>query len=210
MLSQRHIERLAGALLVAAFVAFGVHFVTLALGSLPATVLLVLLYGVLIFLSAVALYLTFRRHERTLALFGASGFTAHGLFVVLACCLILAQFELESEAETEAVVAAGRALELAMDNIRATAFVILGLGAVALGVLIAWSGAATRWVGWLGIVAGTLGSLGLLATMFNVVAGGPGTILMLTALLILLVFILVLGARLVAAPLGAPGRSEQP
>ena len=98
MFSKRSVERLAGALLVAGFVVFLGHVVTLfTLGPGPTTILFVLIYGFVIFLCATALYQTFRSHERTLALFGAFGFLAHGLFVVLTCALLLAGLEFPKE-----------------------------------------------------------------------------------------------------------------
>ena len=170
MFSKRGIERLAGAFLVASFVAFLGHGVTLStLGAGLTTILFVLIYAFLVILSAMTLYLTFRPHEQTLALFGTFGLAAHGLFIVLTCALLLAGLEFPEEfaatfgAETDSVVAAASALELTMDKIRTSAFIFLGLGLVALGVLIAWSGAVARWVGWLGIVGGILGFVGLLA-----------------------------------------------
>ena len=84
MFSTRRIERPAGALLMASFVTFLGHVVTLlTLGAGLSTIRFVLIYGFLVILSAMALYLAFRPHERTLALFSASGFAAHGLFIVL-------------------------------------------------------------------------------------------------------------------------------
>ena len=72
MFSTRSIERLAGALLVASFVAFLGHVVTLStLGAGRATILFVLTYGFLVSLSALVLHLTFRAHKQVLSLFGA-------------------------------------------------------------------------------------------------------------------------------------------
>ncbi len=146
MLTNRAIERLAGGLLVASFVAFLGHVITLiVLGAGPVTIFLVLVYGLLIFLSAATLYLIFGPHDRSLALFGATGLAAHGVFIVIVCAMILAQFEFAQEfpatdgAEGQSVAAAGRALELAMDKIRTSAFVFMGLGLMPLGALIAWS-----------------------------------------------------------------------
>jgi hypothetical protein len=80
-----------------------------------------MLYGLLIFLSAAAIYLTFGLHDRALALFGATGLAAHGILIVIACCLILAYFQLGEEfpvaggAEGGPAAAAASALELTMD-----------------------------------------------------------------------------------------------
>ena len=203
MFSKRGIERLAGALLVASFVAFLGHVVTLlTLGAGRTTILFVFIYGFLVILAAMTLYQTFRPHEQTLALFGAFGLTAHGLFIVLTCILLLAGsefpevFAMTFGAETDSVVGAASALEATMDKIRTSAFIFLGLGVVSLGVLITWSGAVARWVGWLGVVGGIPGFLGLLAGLFNVVVGGPASTLIEIALLIMFVFMLILGIRL--------------
>ena len=202
MFSQRTLERFAGVILVAGIVAFLVHGVTLStVGVGPTTILFVLIYGFLIILSATPLYMTFRTHERTLALFGALGLAAHGLLVVLVCALILAQFAFVKEfavtggTATDAGPAGARALELTMDKIRACAFLFLALGLAPLGVLIAWSGAVARWVGFLGVVVGILGFLGVLAGLFNVYVGGPAA--MLSVIFLMFGFIFILGVRLV-------------
>ena len=91
MLSKRWIERMAGALLLAAFLAFLGHGLTLKqLGPGKTTIVYVLVYGFLAFLVAVPIYRVFRSHEPTLALFGAAGLAAHGLFAVLTSTFLLA------------------------------------------------------------------------------------------------------------------------
>ncbi len=211
MLTNRAIERLAGGLLVASFVAFLGHVITLVLGTGPVTVSLVLVYGLLIFLSAATLYLIFGPHDRSLALFGATGLAAHGVFIVIVCAMILAQFEFAQEfpaTDGQSVAAAGRALELAMDKIRTSAFVFMGLGLMPLGALIAWSGAVARWIGWLGVVGGILGFFGLLAALMDVVGGGRGSILVWTTFLTAFGFLLILGVRLLMLESGAPAQLE--
>ncbi len=215
MLTNRAIERLAGGLLVASFVAFLGHVVTLiVLGAGPVTIFLVLVYGLLIFLSAATLYLIFGPHDRPLALFGATGLAAHGVFIVIVCAMILAQFEFAQEfpatdgAEGQSVAAAGRALQLAMDKIRTSAFVFMGLGLMPLGALIAWSGAVARWIGWLGVVGGILGFFGLLAALLDVVGGGRGSILVWATFLTAFGFLLILGVRLLMLESGAPAQLE--
>ncbi len=199
MFSKRGIERLAGACLVTGLVAFWAHGLTLDQGVVPMTVLLVLVYGFMIILSALLVYLIFHSHERTLALFSAFGLAAHGLFVVLVCALLVAQLEFAQEfaatgeAETDSVAAAARALALTMGSIRASTFLFLGLGLVPLGVLIAWSGAVARWLGWVGVVAGVLGFLGVLAVIFNVVVGG---LMFMSGIYLMFGFIFILGVRL--------------
>ncbi len=199
MFSKRSIERLAGACLVTGLVAFLAHGLTLDQGVGRMTILLVLVYGFMIILCAVLVYLIFDSHERTLALVGAFGLAAHGLFVVLVCALLLAQLEFAQEfvatgeAETDSVAAAATALALTMGIIRASAFLFLGLGLVPLGVLIAWSGAVARWLGWLGVVAGVLGFLGVLAVLFNVVVG---RLMFMSGIFSMFGFLLILGIRL--------------
>ena len=68
MFSKRSIERLAGASMVFGLVAFLAHGKTLDQGVVPMTVLLVLVYGFMIILSALLVYVIFHSHERTLAL----------------------------------------------------------------------------------------------------------------------------------------------
>ena len=123
------------------------------------------------------------------------------MFIVIVCAMILAQFKFAQEfpatdgAEGQSVAAAGRALELAMDKIRTSAFVFMGLGLMPLGALIAWSGAVARWVGILGGVVGILGFLGVLAGLFNVSLGFPAS--MLYFIFSMFGFMMILGVRLV-------------
>ena len=202
MFSERRMERLAGVLLVASFIVFLGHLGTLfALGA-DLAILLVLMYGFLGSLSGAALYMTFRPHGQALALFGAFGFVAHGLFIVLAAALLLAGLQLPQELAaapgggTESVAGAVAALELAMDKIRASAFLFLGVGMAALGVLIVWSGALARWMGWLGVVSGTVGFFVLLVGLSNVVLGRAASILTLLVVLTPFTFTLILGVTL--------------
>ena len=206
MLSDRDIERLAGALLVTSFMLFLGHVVTLlTMGAGLTTIVFVLVYGFPVSLSGLALYRTFRTHEPTLASFSAFGFAAHGLFIVLTAALLLAGLRFPQEfatfgAETSSVTGAASVLELSMDKIRTSAFVFLGLGLLPLGVLIARTGAVARWVGWLGVVAGVLGFFGMLALLSGLFAGRPaGMQAQITALtLTAFGFILILGVRLLA------------
>lgn len=201
MFSKRDIERLTGVLLVASFVAFLGHVVTLGtLGAGATTIQFVFIYGILIFLSAVALYVTFRPHEEILALFGSVALAAHGLLIVLTCTFLLAGLVFPQEfatfgAETDAGVAS--AIESTMDKIRTSSFIFLCLGLAPLGVLIAWSGAVARWVGWAAIVGGTLGFLSMLAAVFGIDVGGLGSILLPIVAITTFGFMLVLGVRLI-------------
>lgn len=206
MFSKRSIERLTGALLVASILAFVGHgIVFLIQGAVGgAVIFFIFLYGALIFLSAVALYQTFRSYERTLSLFGALGFAAHGLCVVLLCALVMAQVQFAQELgasggeKTEAVKTVFKALDLTMFKVLTTAFILLNLGLAPLGILIVWSGAVARWVGWLGVVGGSLGFVILSAGLFDFIADGAATTLTFSSILTAFVFILILGIRLIA------------
>ena len=201
MFSKRSSERLAGAGLVTGLAAFLAHGLTLDQGVGRMTILLVLVYGLMIILCALPVYLVFHSHERALALFGASGLAAHGLFVVLVSALLVAQLEFAQEfvatdeAETDSVAAAARALALTMGSIRVFTFLFLGLGLVPLGVLITRSGAVAHWLGWLGVVAGVLGFVGVLAVICNVVMG---RLVFMSGIVLMFGFILTLGIRLLA------------
>ena len=76
--------------------------------------------------------------------------------------------------------------------------------ATPLGALIARSGAVARSVGWLGLVGGTIGFLGLLAALFDVVAGGLSSILIWCTFLTAFSFLLILGVRLFVWETRAP------
>ena len=208
MLTSRGNQRLAGAFLVAAHVFFLAHSVTYALDKASATVLLILLYGLFVVLSAMTLYLTFARLERTVALLGASGLAVHGIFMVAGCALLLARFDLAAEltpaggSEPESVAAIARALELAVIKLRFAAFVFLSLGMLALGGLIARSGAVARWLGWLGVVGGIVGVPLMLASLLGIDLGGSADIPTMAVFLPALVFLIGLGVRLLAREVG--------
>lgn len=207
MLTNRNVERLAGGLLAGGVVVFMSHVVTFfVLDAKSVTILLVLLYGLMIFLSAAATYMTFGRHDRALALFSATGFAAHGMLIVIACSLILTYFQLGDEfpvaagAEGGPAAAAKSAIELTMDMIRTFAFVFMGLGLIPLGLLIIWSGVVARWVGWLGLGCGILG---LLAALFDFV-GGFDSIMFGISFVSTFAFLVILGVRLLVRETRAP------
>ncbi len=201
MLSMRHVERLTGVLLLVGVVSFLTHFVTFSvLRNDVATIALILVYGVFVLLSAVGMYLTFRPHEPTLSLFGALGFAVHGLFIVLIGAILLAGLRLPEEFPTTfgnddgAMVAA---LELATAKIRTSAFVISSIGLLALGILILWSAAVPRWMGWMAATGGVVGFPSMLAALIGVDPLGVNSIVMIIAFLTGLAFMLALGTRLV-------------
>ena len=90
MLSKRSTERLSGILLVSSFFLFLGHLVTdSTLGHGRASVVFFQLYGFSVSLAGLALYMTFRKHDPTLAMFGGFGFASHGPFVVLTATVLL-------------------------------------------------------------------------------------------------------------------------
>ena len=223
MFSRRSIERLSGALLVASIVALLGHIVALiptgtpgfstdtihkilefiaqSRGAVLTSMLFLLMYGFLVMLSALALYLAFRPHERTMALFGSFALAAHGLFVVLFNMLFLVlmesaqEFAVTSGAEADRVAAVASALLVFLLRVQGGAWIFYGLGLVPLGILIAWSGAVARWVGWLGVVSGILGFFAGWVMLYQVAVGSLA-ILMGIAFFSPFVFILILGVRL--------------
>ena len=216
MLTNRNVERLAGGLLASGVVVFMSHLVTFfVLDAKSVTILLVLVYGLMIFLSAAAIYMTFGRHDRTLALFSATGFAAHGMLIVIACSLILTYFQLGDEfpvaagAERGPAAAAKSAIELTMDMIRTSAFIFMGLGLIPLGLLIVWSGVVARWVGWLGLGCGILGCFGLLAALFGFV-GGFDSIMFGISFVSSFAFLAILGVRLLVRETRAPAHVLTP
>ncbi len=210
--SARNIERLTGALLVASILAFVIHGVVFLIqGAVDGAVFFfIFLNGVLLFLSAVALYLTFRPYEPTLSLFGALGFAAHGLSAILLCALFMAQVKFAQEfgstggEETETVKTVFKAFDLTMFKVQTTAFIFLNLGLAPLGVLIVWSGAVARWLGWLGVVGGSLGFVILSAGLFDFIEGDAATITTFSSIMAAFVFILILGVRLIVREMRRP------
>lgn len=209
-------EKLAGVLLAGSIVLFLGHIGTLFGGWMKATILLVLLYGVLLFLATVPVYLVFRTRDHVLSLFSALAFAAHGICVILTCDLILAdlvlaeRFAAAPNTDADAAGLVSTALEIAMDHIRTSTFFVLGLGVTPLGLLIARSGVVARPIGWLGVITGHLALVGIGAHLFGFLPGG--SLMMISLVLAMFVFLLVLGVRLVVCGtspgipvLGAPG-----
>ena len=203
-LSKRSTERLAGFLLVSSFFLFLGHVVTdSTLGHGRASVVSFLLYGFPVSLAGLALYMTFRKHYPTLAMFGGFGFASHGLFVVLTAAVLLAGLRFPQEfatfgAESGPVAGIASSLELTMDKIGKSAFVFLGLGLLPVGVLILRTGAVARWIGWLGSAAGVLGFFGSLAGLAGILVGRASVVVIAIALIPTFAFMLILGLRLVS------------
>ena len=224
MFSKRSIERLAGAFLVASFVALLGHivaiipigtpdfsagktpeileFIAQARGGVLTNMVFLLIYGFLVILSALALYLAFRLHERTMALFGAFALATHGLFVILFNILFLVvmesaqQFAETSGAGADAVAIVASTFLVFLFRVGGATWIFLGLGLVPLGILIAWSGAVSRWIGWIGVVSGILGFFGGVVMLYQIAMGGLANFMGI-AFFSPFVFILILGVRLV-------------
>ncbi len=216
MLSTHATQRLAGALLIASVLLFLGHVVTLlGLGPGRTTIVFVLVYGFPIGLAGLALYSTFRGVEPTLAAFGAFGLAAHSLFVVLTAALLLAGLRFPDQFATFGAAAmpgmgVASVLELTMDKIRTSAFVFLGLGLLPVGLLIARSGSLARWVGWLGVVAGAVAFVSMLAHLSGASVGPLVGILTQVTALAVFGFMVVLGVQLLVGRM-EPGRAaEQP
>ena len=204
MLTKRSIERLAGILLVSSFFLFLVHVVTdSTLGTGRASVVLFLLYGFPMSFSGLALYMTFRKHDPTLAMFGGFGFASHGLFVVLTAAVLMVGLRFPQEfatfgAESGPVAGIASSLEMAMDKIGKSAFVYLSLGLLPLGVLILRTEAVARWIGWLGSAAGVLGFFGWLAGLIGILDDRAFEAVIPIVMITTFPFILILGIRLIS------------
>lgn len=117
--------------------------------------------------AAAALYLTFRPHERTLAMFGSFGFLAAGATLMVGVMTGTALHDLAQEYgatsgdQAARVATTARAIALVRDG-SFLGFGFLALGLLAFGALIAWSGAVHRGLGWLAVLSTVLALLGLL------------------------------------------------
>ena len=162
-----------------------------------------LLYGFPVSLAGLALYMTFRKHDPTLAMFGGFGFASHGLFVVLTAAVLLVGLRFPQEfaffgAESGPVAGIASSLELTMDKIGKSAFVFLGLGLLPVGVLILRTGAVARWIGWLGSAAGILAFFGFLAGLAGILEDRAIEVVIPSVMLPSFAFMLILGFRLIS------------
>lgn len=173
-----------------------------ALGHGRVSVVLILLYGFPAGFAGPALYITFYRHEPTLAMFGGFCFAGHGLLVVLTAVILLVGLRLPEEfalfgAEPSSLPGIAGSLELTMDKIGKSAYAFLGLGLGLVGLLILSSGALQRWIGWLGFAVGISGFSACLAGLADIFVRGTTEIVVGIAILANLVFMLILGLRFV-------------
>ena len=154
--------------------------------------------------AAGALYLVFRSHERSLALFSLVALLAAGVAFAVATASFfglsfLAQdFVDTSGAEASALAGTARAVGLAGFSAYFTALTLTGAGALPLGVLIVWSKAVPDWLGWPAVFSAILMLLSWLifapsvAGLIIAAIGGLGTLLF---FLILGIWLLVRGTR---------------
>lgn len=204
IVSKLSTERLAGILLVSSFFLFLGHVVAdSTLGHGRASIVFFLLYGFPVSLTGLALYMTFRKHDPILAMFGGFGFASHGLFVVLTAAVLLVGLRFPQEfalfgAESGPVAGIASSLELTMDKIGKSAFVFLGLGLLPVGMLILRTGAVARWIGWLGSAAGVMGFFGSLAGLAGILGGRDSEVVIAIAMIPTFAFMLILGLRLVS------------
>ena len=130
------------------------------------------LSSVILVAAATALYVTFRPHERALAMFGSFVFLAAGVGFMGSAVTGMALFELGDEfgsasgAQADRLVTTARAVALV--DFSSGAFLFLALGLLAFGALIAWSGALPRWLGWLAVLIAPLTLLGFLTFVADI------------------------------------------
>lgn len=179
--SQRTIERVNGGLLIAYMAAVivsvasrvasnadqepfraSLQFIVANQGLYLTSLAFNLASNFLLIALAGGLYLTFRPHQRYLALLGALMFLSAGLIWMVSNTSGLALAQLARESATassppaDMFLTSARAAELMREFAGKTAFTLAALGLLAFGGLIAWSRAAPRWLGWLAVVASVL------------------------------------------------------
>ncbi len=164
---------------------------------------------------AAGLYLVFRERSRALALVGLAGLLANSIaFMVADASNVTMAFLAEDFAEKggaggiavgdEVILEVARAVVIFSIVTNQIALTSLGLGLIALGVLIAWSPAAAganppRWLGWLGVLTGVLMILSWL-----IVVSDAAFVLFIASAIAALVWLIVLGGWLL---LRAPQRA---
>ncbi len=98
MLSNRATERLTGILLGASVFLMLAHIVAdVLLGHGLVSTFLILLYGFPAGLAGSAFYITFRRHDPTLAMFSGFCFAGHGLLIILTAVILLVGLQFPEE-----------------------------------------------------------------------------------------------------------------
>jgi len=226
MLSKRGVDYLAGGLLIALIVTFLVQIFVDPIGADtfkedPAGILraiaenqtqivvstaFAIAGNFILILFAAALYLTFRAHDRNLALIGSFGFLAAGVLfltidlVVISLYTLSESFTQASGAQAESILNSASAVGLMADPAAAMSLLGLAIGFLSYGLLVVTTGAVPRWIGWFGIVGGLVAPFGWLylieADLFGV--GFIGVIVGLLFALITGLWLVLKGSREVA------------
>lgn len=218
MLSKRHIEYLAGALLIA-MVATVV--VSIAVNPISAqtfqedpsgvlteiavdrnlfiiSTIFDLLSNLITIPLAAVLYLAFRSHDRNLALLGSVGILASAMLFLTANMIMIAlaplaqDFFVATGQQKDSLLSSASAVGLMLDAAVAMGAVGLALGVLSYGLLVITTGALPRGIGVFGIVGGIVSPFyWLLFVADDLAAVG------FVGLMISLFFTLIVGGRLV-------------
>ncbi len=117
--------------------------------------------------AAAAMYVTFRSREPTLALFGSLGFFAAATGFLAAAATGEALMELADDfgsargGQAEGVVPAARAVATINEAAVLAGLGFFSLGVLAFGILVLRTVALPPWLGWLAVVGGVLGFVGI-------------------------------------------------
>lgn len=147
---------------------------------------------------AALLYLTFRSHDRTLALIGSFGFFASAVLLLTSDMIMVSLTTLARDyaaatgPQADSILSSARAVGLMLDPAVAMGAVGIALGVFSYGLLVIKTGALPRWMGAFGVLAGIVGPFFWLHFIENdlIAIGFVG-------LIISLFFGLLVGGRLV-------------
>ena len=153
------------------------------------------------------LYLVFRAHERSLALFGAFGFLAAGMTFIVAdgagygLRSMAQDFTKVSGAEVDAIFASARGMALLADFASLAAVTFIALALLAFGALVIWSQALPRALGWLSVAGGALIPFFWLSLLIHGawIVGFTGLVLLMLLQLLLGFWLLLRGTKEAAA-----------
>ena len=155
--------------------------------------------GLLIIVAGVGLYLLLRPYEQALALIGLIGLVSAGVTFAVATMSSYVLFFLADDfviavgSEADALASTARAVGLAGTTVYLTALTLVGVGVLPMGVLIIWSGAASKWLGWWAVVSGIL----MLLAWTVLVQNDIGFAILAVGSIGVLLFFLMLGLRLI-------------
>ena len=204
--------RLAGFLMVFSFVFFLIHIVVdMTHGVKLPSMFMHCLYSLIISAYGLALCLVFRKFDPILPAFVGLWFAAQGLFLLLQGCIVLSGLvfpENFSFIPTTTSSEPLSSLEVAMNKIGRTGYICQGLAVLTLAVLILRTEAVTRWVGWLGMVAGVLSLLFGLTGMAGLLNDTASAVSFLLLSPIYFSFVLILGCKLFSGNVNEPAASS--